>query len=195
MDIDDLLRPTRTVAILRGLPPGQAVAVAEQAWAADFGLVEVPLQDAASEDSLRAVREAAGTRPIGAGTITDVGLADRAIDLGAAVLVTPGWAPDVVRHAMTRGVAVIPGVMTPGEIIAAERLGVRTVKLFPAAALGPAFLHALRGPFPRMRFVPVGGVGIDNIAAFAEAGAWGVGIGGNLTETTSDRSWMTPFEA
>ena len=105
---------------------------------------------------------------------------DRAVDAGAAFIVSPGLDEEVVARARTRGVPIIPGVATATEIQRALALGLSTVKLFPAGPLGgPAMLAALSAPFPGVRFVPTGGIGAAELADYlalpsvlAVGGSW-----------------------
>lgn len=175
-------RPVRTVAILRGRDPRTAVDLAERCWSAGVDLVEVPVQDERSWTSLREVLAVAGDRPVGAGTVTTAERAERAIDLGVAVCISPGLHGDVIAVARDAGVPVLPGVLTPTEVQAAADLGVRTCKLFPAGVLGPDYLSSLGPVFPEMGFVPTGAVGAGNAVAMVDAGAAAVAFGGALEQ-------------
>lgn len=170
----------RTIAILRGHRPERTVELAEHCWQTGLDLVEVPVQDDRGWSALRAVADAAAGRAFGAGTVLDPGAAHRAVDLGAQVVISPGISADVVEAALARGVEPLPGVLTPSDVTLATRLEVRTCKLFPATVAGAGWLHALRGPFPRMRFVAVGGVDADNAKDFVAAGAHGVALGSSI---------------
>ena len=88
---------------------------------------------------------------------------------------------DLVRHAVKTGLPFVPGALTPTEIAAAWSAGATFVKLFPASAVGPAFVRELRGPLPEVQVIPTGGVDRDNAPAYLTAGAAAVGIGGALT--------------
>jgi 2-dehydro-3-deoxyphosphogluconate aldolase/(4S)-4-hydroxy-2-oxoglutarate aldolase len=91
------------------------------------------------------------------------------------------------------GVTVLSGALTPSEVMTATSLGVHVVKLFPASLGGPAFLEALRAPFPDVAFCPTGGVSADNLAAWLKAGAVAVGAGGDLypARAIADGDWLT----
>jgi 2-dehydro-3-deoxyphosphogluconate aldolase / (4S)-4-hydroxy-2-oxoglutarate aldolase len=170
------------IAILRGHDPGSTVTLARRCWDAGIALVEVPMQGEAGRAALDATVAAARDRGAiaGAGTIYRPADAERAADAGAAFLVGPGLDPDTVRTARDRDVPYLPGVQSATEVQLALGHGVRTVKLFPAGPLGPGWIRALRGPFPEVRFVAVGGVDAANAPAFIDAGAAGVGVGGAL---------------
>jgi 2-dehydro-3-deoxyphosphogluconate aldolase/(4S)-4-hydroxy-2-oxoglutarate aldolase len=96
---------------------------------------------------------------VAAGTVLSAAQADAAVDAGATVLVSPGFSPEVVEHALERGAAVLPGVCTPTEVEMGLARGLDAFKFFPAeAAGGRRFLAALSGPYPQARFVPTGGI-------------------------------------
>jgi 2-dehydro-3-deoxyphosphogluconate aldolase/(4S)-4-hydroxy-2-oxoglutarate aldolase len=112
--------------------------------------------------------------------VLDAATVDRALEAGAEFIVAPGFNPAMVAYALARGVAVVPGVVTPSEIEAALSLGLRVLKFFPAEASGgPAYLSAVRATYPTVRFMPTGGVNIGNLAAYlalpnviAAGGTW-----------------------
>jgi len=170
----------RTIAILRRFDPQKAVDIAERCWAAGMDLVEVPVQGEAGWASLEAVADCAGNRPFGAGTVLTVADAERAVSLGAGVVISPAIDRDVVEATQGAGALPLPGVMTPTDVATAAALGLEACKLFPATVVGPGWVSALRGPFPAMRFVAVGGVDLRNASEFISMGACGVGFGSNV---------------
>lgn len=117
---------------------------------------------------------------IGAGTVTTPEQAERAADAGARFLVSPGSRPELTRAMRATGATVMTGAMTPSEVMAALEYGADVVKLFPASLGGPAFLRALRGPFPDVPFMPTGGVSAENLGDWFAAGAVACGAGGDL---------------
>lgn len=119
---------------------------------------------------------AAGDAVIGAGTVLTAAQARDAIAAGARFLVTPGLRPEVARIGREAGVAVVMGALTPTEVAAAMECA-DAVKIFPARLGGPAYLRDLRGPFPQVRLIPSGGVGVGNARAFLDAGAVAVAAG------------------
>ncbi|HEY6398749.1 MAG TPA: bifunctional 4-hydroxy-2-oxoglutarate aldolase/2-dehydro-3-deoxy-phosphogluconate aldolase, partial [Solirubrobacteraceae bacterium] len=120
---------------------------------------------------------------VGAGTIVSPADVNRALDAGAQFIVSPGFDAAVVRRCRELDVAVIPGVATPSDAMAALREGLDTVKLFPAQPLGGIrWLNALAAPFPGLRFVPTGGIGLAELAEYARHPAV-TAVGG---------SWIAP---
>ena len=118
---------------------------------------------------------------IGAGTVLDLPEVDRLAALSARLMVTPNINPPLIAHAVEQGLEVMPGFLTPTEALAAIRAGARRLKLFPASAMGPAYLKAVREILPRTaKLWAVGGTGAENIAQWLANGAEGIGVGGAL---------------
>jgi Entner-Doudoroff aldolase len=105
----------------------------------------------------------------------------RARDVGASVVISPDIDVAVVEATLEAGLVMLPGVMTPTEIGVASRLGITLCKMFPATVLGAGWLRAIRGPFPEMRFIAVGGIDLANAPDFIAAGAAGVAFGTSVT--------------
>jgi 2-dehydro-3-deoxyphosphogluconate aldolase/(4S)-4-hydroxy-2-oxoglutarate aldolase len=121
---------------------------------------------------------------LGAGTVTTHEQVDQAAEAGATFLVSPGCDPELLPGMLGTGLLVLPGALTPSEVMLARRLGAQAVKLFPGSSGGPSYLKALRGPFPSIAFVPTGGVSLANIADWFAAGAFAVGAGGALAPSS-----------
>ncbi|WP_328967272.1 bifunctional 4-hydroxy-2-oxoglutarate aldolase/2-dehydro-3-deoxy-phosphogluconate aldolase [Streptomyces sp. NBC_00239] len=115
---------------------------------------------------------------IGVGTVTTAAQAESALDAGAAFLVSPYPAPEVRVVADRRGAAFVEGGFTPGEIAAAARHG--AAKVFPAHALGPAYVRSLRAVLPQALIIPTGGISPAGVGDWLDAGADAVGIGSGL---------------
>ena len=117
---------------------------------------------------------------LGAGTVITREQVDQAAEAGSTFLVSPGCDPELLPAMLETGLLVLPGVLTPSEVMLARRLGAPAVKLFPGSSGGPSFLKALLGPFPDVFFVPTGGVSVDNVSDWFAAGARMVGAGSAL---------------
>jgi 2-dehydro-3-deoxyphosphogluconate aldolase/(4S)-4-hydroxy-2-oxoglutarate aldolase len=123
---------------------------------------------------------------VGAGTVLDAAGASLCLEAGAAFLVGPGLDLDVVALAREQDVAVMPGALTPTEVITAWRAGADMVKIFPAqTAGGPSYLRALRGPLPHVKMMATGGINAGNVAEYLAAGASAVGVGGELVDAAA----------
>ncbi|HEY5463162.1 MAG TPA: bifunctional 4-hydroxy-2-oxoglutarate aldolase/2-dehydro-3-deoxy-phosphogluconate aldolase [Hanamia sp.] len=122
---------------------------------------------------------------LGIGTIKNGEMAQTFIDAGADFIICPGLVEDVAKVADKNNMLWVPGCMTPTEIIRAETLGAKMIKLFPGNILGPAFMSAIKALFPDLLFMPTGGVDLDkeNIAGWLKAGVCAVGMGSKLIST------------
>lgn len=117
---------------------------------------------------------------LGVGTVRSPSQATDALDAGARFLVTPTVQTAVIETAVSRGVPVYPGAMTPTEVLTDWDAGASVVKVFPAATVGADVVKQLHGPFPEIALMPSGGVGLDAIPAWITAGAVAVSLGGPL---------------
>ncbi len=119
---------------------------------------------------------------LGVGTIKNLKDAKNYMAAGADFLVSPGFVKEVADYAVTKDIFYAPGCMTPAEIIAAENAGVRFIKLFPGNMLGPEFLSGIKDIFPKLLFMPTGGVDTtkENIEGWFKAGVCAVGMGSKL---------------
>ncbi len=118
---------------------------------------------------------------LGAGTVLDAETARIAILSGANYIVSPHFDPEVVKLCNRYRIAVMPGAMTIKEVVTAMEAGADIVKVFPGEAFGPKMLTAIHGPLPQAKLMPTGGVSIENVHQWIEAGAVAVGAGGALT--------------
>ncbi len=193
------LRAYPVLAILRGVPAEHVVALGRALLLGGVRSLEVAFTDADASDKITALvaalgdasGDASGGAPrvvVGAGTVTTPERAAAAQAAGATFVVTPHVAPRVNAFAREHALPVLCGATTPSEIAQAREQGAAFVKLFPAGPLGPAYLRALLGPYPDLEVFAVGGIGASNAAAFLEAGAIGLGVGGALTS----RDWTAP---
>ena len=119
---------------------------------------------------------------LGVGTIKNMQHANDYLSAGADFLVSPGFVKEVADHCVANDIFYAPGCMTPSEIIAAENAGVKFIKLFPGNMLGPSFLSGIKDIFPKLLFMPTGGVDTtkENIEGWFKAGVCAVGMGSKL---------------
>ena len=167
------------IAIVRYRRDADLAPVLDVLQEAGVPIVEITLD---TPGALRAIAAASrrGIR-MGAGTVVDADGVRTSAAAGARFVVSPAVVEEVVVTALELGLEPIPGVMSPTELLRARELGARTVKIFPAAPLGgPAYIRALRGPFPDVPLVPTGGIEIVDIGAYLAAGAAAVGVGASL---------------
>ena len=175
------------IGIVRYRTDGDLLAVLDVLHDAGVSLLEVTLDTPGALDAIATVANAGGT--IGAGTVLDVHQLAMCADAGARFIVTPGLVDEVVEEALRLDIEPLPGVMSPTELLRARRLGASFVKIFPAGPLGgPALIRALRSPFPEIGLVPTGGISIDDVRVYLDAGATAVGLGSALVGDHPPRS-------
>lgn len=175
----------RIVAIVRGLDTDRALVSVAALHKAGIRLVEVTCNSPAAMDTIRALRAAYGdTLLVGAGTVLDVDTVQAARAAGAGFILSPDTDAQVIAATRGADLVSVPGAMSPTEARIAMRAGADIVKIFPAGAVGPGYIKDLLGPLPDGRFMAVGGVNLENIAEFLQAGAMAAGVGGALLDTT-----------
>ncbi|MGF6947859.1 2-dehydro-3-deoxyphosphogluconate aldolase/(4S)-4-hydroxy-2-oxoglutarate aldolase [Neobacillus sp. B4I6] len=171
------------IAVIRGIPEDKMMKVAESLIEGGVTALEVTIDTPGSFKSINRLSNLFKDRAIiGAGTVLDSEGARLAIDSGAGFVLSPSLHQDVVRTTLRYGKIAIPGVMTPTEMINAIESGADLVKVFPATGLGVQYIKDVKGPFSHVPIIPTGGIHLDNVASFIEAGVAAVGIGGNLVD-------------
>ena len=180
--IDKWLQPLPLIAILRGLTPGEAVAVGTAIADAGFRMLEVPLNSPDPLASIRLLQEHLGERClIGAGTVMTPAQVGEVAAAGGELIVMPHADTQVIADAKRVGMGCTPGVATPTEAFAALAAGADALKIFPAEQVSPAVVKAWRAVLPReLALLPVGGITPDNMQPYVDAGANGFGIGSAL---------------
>ncbi|MFG2103475.1 bifunctional 4-hydroxy-2-oxoglutarate aldolase/2-dehydro-3-deoxy-phosphogluconate aldolase [Micromonospora echinaurantiaca] len=174
------LADARILAVIRGTDTASAIAAGAALLEEGVRLVEVALTTPDAPRAIEALRAAAPAGSlVGAGTVLTAADVADVIAAGAQFVVTPAVV-ESIAEAARRGVPVAAGAFTPTEAYTAMRMGASAIKLFPASVGGPAYLKAVRDPFPDIPFVAVGGVGLADVPGYFRAGAIAVGLGGPL---------------
>jgi 2-dehydro-3-deoxyphosphogalactonate aldolase len=169
------------VAILRGVLPDEAGAIGTVLVDAGWRMIEVPLNSPEPLLSIAALADAFPDALVGAGTVLSASAVRDVHAAGGRLVVAPNFEADVVREAVALDMVVLPGVLSASEAFAALAAGATGLKLFPAEMIPPAAVKALRAVLDRATIVmPVGGISLDNMAAYRDAGASGFGIGSSL---------------
>lgn len=171
----------RVVAIMRGLSTARAVEVAHAILEGGISVLEITMDSPNAAVTIETL--ASLGLAVGAGTILSIDDGATAVDAGAQFLVAPHTDAEVVTWAVEHGHAIVPGALTPTEIMTAWSLGASAVKLFPASVGGPELVRTIRGPLSNIPLITTGGVDGTNIASFLSAGAFAVGVGGWLVDS------------
>jgi 2-dehydro-3-deoxyphosphogluconate aldolase/(4S)-4-hydroxy-2-oxoglutarate aldolase len=170
------------ISILRGIQSTHVCSIVEALLEEGIDWVEVSLSN--EEEGLACIEQLAkhlGEQiHLGVGTVIRPEQVNRAMDAGAKYIITPGWDRELVRYVRSQKIEILPGVFSPGEVMQAQAEGIETVKLFPAGNLGGSYIKSLRGPFPQLDFLAVGGVNLDNLNELFEAGCSSFAIGSEL---------------
>ena len=174
------------VAVIRIKHPSRLRAVVDALAEGGLTALEVTMT---VPGAVQLIADLAPTMPggflLGAGTVTDAETVKRVVDAGARFVVCPVFRRTVIEACHARDVAVMPGCLSPTEILDAWEAGADIVKVFPATAMGPGYIKDVRGPLPQVKLMPTGGVTLDNAGEWIRAGAVAVGVGTALTDANA----------
>jgi 2-dehydro-3-deoxyphosphogluconate aldolase/(4S)-4-hydroxy-2-oxoglutarate aldolase len=172
----------KIVPVVRASSPEQALGAAHAVRAGGIPIVEVTMTVPGAIEVIAGLSRLMGSGVlIGAGTVLDAATAQKCLDAGAQFLVSPGFDAETVALARRLNVLIIPGALTPTEVITAWKAGADFVKIFPCGNVGgPAYIKSLKAALPQIPMIPTGGVNLATAAAFLRAGASALGIGGEL---------------
>jgi len=172
------------VPVIRVSSAPEAIWVADAIREAKGSLIEITMSVPGAIDVIKELATKYGDEVImGAGTVLDTETGRAALLAGAQFIVTPTLDLDLIQLAHRYSAVIIPGALTPTEILTAWNAGADMVKVFPAAQVGgPEYIKALKGPLPQILLVPTGGVNLQNAGAFIRAGATALGVGGELVD-------------
>ncbi|CCH57189.1 2-dehydro-3-deoxyphosphogluconate aldolase/4-hydroxy-2-oxoglutarate aldolase [Fibrisoma limi BUZ 3] len=189
---NELFAQAPIVGIVRNLPPDVITQLLPVYQEAGLTTIEITMNTPGAVDCIREARQHYPTGlNIGAGTVCTLDDLEQALDAGAQFIVTPILDELVIRTCVERGVPIFPGAFTPTEIYRAWALGASMVKVFPTTSLGPAYIKDLKGPLPHVKLLPTGGVSLNTLQQFFDAGATGVGVGSHLFDASliNNRNW------
>ena len=170
------------VAIIRGVTPGEAVAIGEVLYEEGIRIIEVPLNSPDPLESIRLIAGALGDRAlVGAGTVLDPADVRRVAEAGGRLIISPNTYTPVIEATVAAGLVSMPGYFTPSEAFEAVRAGAHSLKLFPAEAASPAVVKGQLAVLPKhIPLLVVGGITPGNMRPYLEAGAQGFGLGSGL---------------
>lgn len=178
------IHATGVIPVVRAPSPEDALAAVEAMRAGGIDVVELTMTVPAAVKVIEKVVERHGDSVlVGAGTVLDAETARACILAGATFVVSPIIDAPTIRTCRTYGIPVVPGALTPTEVVRAWRAGADLVKVFPCGSVGGAsYIKALRAPLPQIELIPTGGVTVATVADFIAAGAWAVGAGADLVD-------------
>jgi len=180
-DVRSIIEKVGIVPVIRASSAEQARFAADCVAKGGVPIVEITMTVPGAVEVIRELVKAMPQVLVGAGTVLNEGSARQCADAGAQFLVTPGFNAPTVAAARERDLLIMVGALTPSEIMAASDSGADFVKVFPCGSMGgPKYIQALRGPFPRVPFVPTGGVNLETAADYIRAGAAALGVGGEM---------------
>lgn len=177
----------KVVAVIRGSSADHAVAMAQALIRGGVLGIEITYS---TPDCCAAIRRVAAGAPeeacVGVGTVLHTAQLTEAMDAGARYAVSPHGDPAIIAEAKRLGLPMLPGAITPTEIVAAWNAGATCIKLFPGSLVGVDYVKALKGPLPHIPLMPTGGVSLENMHEWLAAGVVAVGMGGNLAKGSTD---------
>jgi 2-dehydro-3-deoxyphosphogluconate aldolase/(4S)-4-hydroxy-2-oxoglutarate aldolase len=166
-DVLARIRATRVVPVITIDDPDDAVPLARALAEGGLSCVEITFRTPRAAEALRRIAAEVPEVLAGAGTVLTPQQAQLALDAGAQFIVAPGFGPRVVDWCLERNLAIYPGIATPTEVEAALEKGLKTLKFFPAEAMGGlAFIKAIAAPYVDVNFMPTGGINASNVATY-----------------------------
>jgi 2-dehydro-3-deoxyphosphogluconate aldolase/(4S)-4-hydroxy-2-oxoglutarate aldolase len=182
------IRSVGLIPVIRARSAHEAARAVDAIQAGGVGVLEITMTVPGAVELIREVARRATSAVVGAGTVLDPEAAKACIDAGARFVVSPALNLDTIARCQAAGVAVIPGALSPTEVLAAWKAGADLVKVFPAGAVGgPSYIKALKAPLPQIDLVPTGGVNLETAGDFIRAGAAALGVGSDLVDLTALR--------
>ncbi|NER29156.1 MAG: bifunctional 4-hydroxy-2-oxoglutarate aldolase/2-dehydro-3-deoxy-phosphogluconate aldolase [Symploca sp. SIO1C4] len=176
-----LLREKKAIAVIRTSRKSLGYQMAQAVAAGGVSVIEITWNSDCAPELISRMRKELPNCIVGTGTLMNLEQLQQAIDAGAQFLFSPHVETRLIEAAVTAGVPIVPGAMSPTEIITAWNAGASCVKVFPIQAVGGAsYIKALQGPLGQIPLIPTGGVTISNAQEFMEAGAIAVGLAGDL---------------
>jgi len=186
MEVLERLKTVGIVPVVVIEYAAKAVPTANALMKGGVNVMEITFRTAAAPEAIRQVNENCPDMIVGAGTVITLEQCKKAVDYGAKFIVSPGFDAELVSWCRQNQVPVIPGCVTPSEIMAAKKLGLNVLKFFPANVYGGlSAMKALTGPFGDVKFIPTGGVNASNLADYAAA-PYVYAIGGSWVCTKED---------
>ena len=187
------IREIGLIPIVRAASAKHGLLAAEAVCAGGIPIVEITMTVPGAIDLIAQLAKTLGNEIlIGAGTVLDAETAQRCIDVGAELIVSPGLDMDTVEYVKHAGKLMAAGALTPTEVIQAWKAGSDFVKIFPCGSVGGAkYIKALKAPLPQIPMIPTGGVNLETAADLIRAGAEALGVGAELVSASALQSGNT----
>lgn len=187
-----LLQQTRVIAVIRASQRSIGCQMAKAVAAGGMHLIEITWNSDGGEELISQLRSELPACTIGTGTLLTLDHLEQAIAAGAQFLFTPHINPAMIQAAAQRSLPIVPGALSPTEIVTAWQAGASCVKVFPVQAMGGAsYIKSLQGPLSHIPLIPTGGVTVENAPEFLLSGAIAVGLSGQLfpQQLVADGNW------
>lgn len=180
----------KLVVVIRLQYQNEVAGVIKNLVEAGIKVLEVTSNTPGFSEEISKARQQYPNILIGAGTVINTEIAEKAVAGGAQFLVTPNTNIAVIKIAHKNNIPVLMGALTPTEVCNAHEAGADFVKLFPADIMGVDYFKSIKAPLNHIKLLAVGGINLENVKAWMEAGAAGIGIGGALTKTVTNTSQL-----
>jgi 2-dehydro-3-deoxyphosphogluconate aldolase/(4S)-4-hydroxy-2-oxoglutarate aldolase len=187
-DILNRHRAQTLIALIRADNADNLIGCARALQAGGLGAIELTMTTPGAIEMCAMVSKELPDVLLGLGTVLDADTARRGIAAGAKFIVTPAVRPEVIKACNEAGVPVLSGALTPTEACNASDAGADVIKIFPAEFFGPAYIKSLKAPFPKLEFLPTGGVTPETVGAFLKAGAFATAAGSALVAPAALKS-------
>jgi 2-dehydro-3-deoxyphosphogluconate aldolase / (4S)-4-hydroxy-2-oxoglutarate aldolase len=189
-EIIQRIRDVGVIPVVRASSAEEAVRVVEAIRAGGVSLLEITMTVPGAVRVIEQLIKRFGDQTVvGAGTVLDPDVAQACIAVGAQFIVSPALNLETIRCCRNKDIVVMPGALTPTEVVTAWNAGADFVKVFPCGAVGGAsYIKSLKAPLPQIELVPTGGVNLKTAASFIEAGAAAIGVGADLVDVKAVRA-------
>lgn len=181
-DIINKIKEKKIIAVIRYNDATKIERIVESIILGGITIIEITMTVPNAVEIIKSLSEKYKNTDvvIGAGTILSREEAKTAIESGSSFIVSPILNEDMIKICTNYNILCIPGIATPTEAFNAMQYGAEILKLFPSNSFSPKIIKTYKGPFPEIKLLPTGGISIENINEWINAGAYGVGIGGEL---------------
>lgn len=188
-DVIKHIKDTGVIPVVRATTAGEAMRAIDAIREGGISVLEITMTVPGAVKLIEEVAKRYGNEAlVGAGTVLDPETATACVESGAQFVVSPALNLETIACCRRLGVAVMPGALTPTEVVQAWNAGADFVKVFPAGAVGgPTYLKSLKAPLPQIELVPTGGVSLKTAADFIRAGAAALGVGSDLVDINAIR--------